>query len=83
MMSLLMFASVGLAPISETIAGFLIEIDLNAMFIGSGLLMTALTLWAATLPSLRAMGIETEPETEAQTPTPVNLRSPAELPIAD
>lgn len=57
MMSLLMFASAGLIPVSTAITGALIEIDMTATFIGAGSLMTTLVLLAALFfPILRQMG---------------------------
>ena len=56
MMSLLMFASAGLIPVSTAITGALIEFNMTATFIGSGGLMTALVLLAAVFhPMLRQM----------------------------
>ncbi len=56
MMSLLMFASAGLIPLSTGVTGALIEVDMTATFIASGGLMTAFVLLAALLyPTLRHM----------------------------
>ena len=57
-MSLLMFSSVGLAPISNAIAGAILQINLNVLFIGGGLLMAAVSLLAIALPTVRQMGSE-------------------------
>ncbi len=57
-MSLLMFSSLGLAPISNALAGAILQVNLNVLFIGGGLLMTALSLAAIGLPSIRQMGME-------------------------
>jgi hypothetical protein len=57
-MSLILFSSVGLAPISNALAGAILQINLNALFIGGGLLMAALSLIAITLPTVRQMGSE-------------------------
>ena len=57
-MSLLFFCSIGLAPISNALAGAILEINLNGLFIGGGLLMTALTLLSILLPEVRQMGSE-------------------------
>ena len=57
-MSLLFFCSIGLAPVSNALAGAILEINLNGLFIGGGLLMTALTLLSILLPELRLMGSE-------------------------
>jgi len=58
-MSLLFFCAIGLAPVSNALAGALLDIDLNGLFIGSGALMAAVTLLAILLPEIRRMGLET------------------------
>lgn len=58
-MSLLFFCAIGLAPVSNAVAGALLEIDLGGLFIGSGVLMTIVTLLSIVLPELRSMGLET------------------------
>jgi MFS family permease len=58
-MSLLFFCSIGLAPVSNALAGAILEINLNALFIGGGLLMTAVSLLSILLPEIRDMGLET------------------------
>jgi MFS family permease len=58
-MSLLFFCAIGLAPVSNALAGALLDIDLNGLFIGSGMLMAAVTLLAILLPETRHMGLET------------------------
>ncbi len=57
-MSLLMFSSVGLAPVSNALAGAILQINLNVLFIGGGLLMAALSLISTVLPVVRQMGAE-------------------------
>jgi MFS family permease len=57
-MSLLFFCSVGLAPVSNAVAGVILQFDLNALFIGGGLLMTVVTLLSILLPEFRHMGVE-------------------------
>jgi MFS family permease len=57
-MSLLMFSSIGLAPISNALAGALLQINLNVLFIGGGVLMTALSLFSVALPAIHHMGSE-------------------------
>ena len=57
MMSLLMFSSAGLIPISTAITGALIEFDMTVTFVGSGALMTSFVLLSAIFnPILREMG---------------------------
>lgn len=60
-MSLMMFASVGLQPISEAVTGALARVDPALLFVGGGVLMTAITLVALISPALRNMGDMPEP----------------------
>ena len=53
-MSLVMFAAVGLNPISTTLAGALIGLNLTVLLVCAGLLMTLFTLSAAFSPAVRA-----------------------------
>jgi hypothetical protein len=55
-MSLLMFSSVGLAPLSNALAGAILQINLNLLFIGGGMLMTIVALLSILLPAVRQMG---------------------------
>lgn len=57
-MSLLLFSSIGLAPVSNALAGVILQINLNVLFIGGGLLMAALSLFSIVLPAVRQMGTE-------------------------
>jgi MFS family permease len=57
-MSLIMFSSVGLAPVSNALAGAILQINLNVLFMGGGLLMAALSLFSIMLPAVRQMGSE-------------------------
>ena len=57
-MSLLMFSSIGLAPVSNALAGAILQINLNLLFIGGGVLMAALSLLCILLPAARNMGAE-------------------------
>jgi MFS family permease len=59
-MSLLMFASMGLVPISMAVGGALIEINLTATLVGMGILMALLAVIAALNPAVRTMGVEPE-----------------------
>ena len=61
MMSLLMFASAGLLPISNLLTGALIGLNTVWFFIISGLLMTLIVLLTMRNPELRAMGISVNP----------------------
>ena len=55
-MSMLMFASVGLNPIAYAFTGAIIEINTTALFVGSGALMTGIVLIFMLNPLLRTMG---------------------------
>jgi hypothetical protein len=57
-MSLLMFSSIGLAPVSNALAGAILQINLNVLFIGGGVLMAALSLLSIALPAVQQMGSE-------------------------
>jgi len=58
-MSLLFFSSIGLAPVSNILAGAILQINLDVLFIGGGMLMAALSLLAILLPETRHMGLDT------------------------
>ena len=58
-MSLLFFCSIGLAPVSNALAGAILQIDLNMLFIGGGVLMAAVSLLSILLPAVQQMGLET------------------------
>jgi hypothetical protein len=55
--SLLMFANLGLVPISQAIAGALIKVNLAGVFIGAGILIILTGLWAATREELLVEGL--------------------------
>lgn len=55
-MSLLMFSFVGLAPVADTLFGVLIEWNLSAVFLISGILLTLVALIAMVQPSIQEMG---------------------------
>lgn len=78
-MSLLMFASVGIAPVSSTLAGIVLNVNLNALFIGAGALMAIVALLAVTTPAVRQMGHEVV-EAEQKESIAAILRSTSELP---
>lgn len=52
-MSLVMFAAIGLNPISTALAGALIGLDVAVLLVCAGLLMTLFTLSAAFSPAVR------------------------------
>jgi len=52
-MSLVMFAAIGLNPVSTALAGALIGLNTGILLIGAGSLMTLFTLSAAFSPAVR------------------------------
>ncbi len=59
-MSLIMFASVGLTPISTALSGALINTNMTVLFVGAGIMMALVTLYAISSKAMRQMGLETE-----------------------
>ena len=57
-MSLIMFASLGLNPISTALSGALIGLNATALMVVAGALMTIFTLAAAFSPAVRGLGME-------------------------
>ena len=53
MMSMAMFASYGLVPVSQAISGAVIKWDLNVLFVSAGTLVLVLTLWTVFQPALK------------------------------
>ncbi len=58
MMSLLMFAAVGLKPLSDAVAGVLIGLNVTWVFVGAGAVVTLMVLASALHPLVRTMGVE-------------------------
>jgi predicted MFS family arabinose efflux permease len=58
-MSLLMFASIGLLPVSMALSGRLLDLNIVWVFGIAGLLMTALVLLSMLNPSVRSMEAQT------------------------
>lgn len=56
-MSLLAFASVGLAPLADPVMGAVIEWNLSAALVGAGVALALIALIAAATPAARAMGL--------------------------
>jgi hypothetical protein len=54
-MGLVLFAGVGLVPISQALAGALIKVSLEGVFLVAGILMLLLALWLAAQPSMRTI----------------------------
>lgn len=59
-MSLAMVAGAGVSPISMTLAGILIDWDLEMMYMGMGMALIAFTLSLTSLPYVRRMTFEGE-----------------------
>jgi hypothetical protein len=57
-LSTMMFASIGLVPISQAICGALIKLNINGLFLGAGLLLVVINLFVAVRPEMRTMGLE-------------------------
>jgi MFS family permease len=53
-MSLVMFAAIGLNPVSNALAGLLLGLNVTVLLVGAGLLMTIFTVSAAFSPAVRA-----------------------------
>ena len=64
MMSLVLFASVGLVPVSEALAGVVMRLSVTAVFVGAGAILAALLVRAALTPALRTMGVQMAAERE-------------------
>lgn len=57
-MSLVLFANVGLVPVSQTISGALLKLNLSDLFIGAGALMILLGIWMAFNPDTRRLAVK-------------------------
>lgn len=57
-MGILMLASMGLVPLSQTISGFISRWNLTGMFVISGGLTLLVALWATFQPALRGLSSE-------------------------
>ncbi|MBN2502307.1 MAG: MFS transporter [Anaerolineales bacterium] len=58
MMSLVMLSMVGLIPISQAIAGVVLEISLSALFIGTGVLLLGLVVWIGFQSEIWQLGLD-------------------------
>jgi MFS family permease len=58
MMSFIIFASVGLVPLSQLVAGAVARWSVTVLFVGAALLLALVVARAWFVPSLRAMGID-------------------------
>lgn len=55
-MSMVLFANVGLVPVSQALSGIIIKFSLQYLFIGAGILMIMLAGWAALNRETRSLG---------------------------
>jgi hypothetical protein len=55
MMSLLMFASIGLQPLSNMLTGALVDLNAQLLFLAFGLLMVLMTFLFMLNPAVRSM----------------------------
>ncbi len=60
LMSLVMFAGVGLVPISQALSGALLKISIEGVFVGSGILILAIAVMAALSKEVRNIGAEAD-----------------------
>jgi MFS family permease len=58
MMSLIIFASVGLVPVSQAVSGVVASWSLTGLFVGAAVLLGLVVVRAWFVPTLRAMGLE-------------------------
>lgn len=54
-MSLFMLCAIGLQPLSMALAGILLQWNFTLLFVGSGAMVLAVTLWAACLEGIRSI----------------------------
>ncbi|MEJ2666455.1 MAG: hypothetical protein P8Z81_05050, partial [Deinococcales bacterium] len=54
MMSILMLTSTGLVPVSQAVAGAVSKWNLTLLFVGAGVLVLIVTLWALPRPEFKA-----------------------------
>ena len=59
-LSMMMFASVGLIPVSQALCGALIKLSVSGLFFGAGIILTALNFVVALRPEMQDMGLEIE-----------------------
>lgn len=63
-MSLIMFTSVGAAPVSAAISGAVMTVSPIALFVVAGIILVLLTVLATMLPGVRQMGLDVEAQPE-------------------
>ena len=57
-MSVMMFAAVGLIPVSTALAGALIDFNATLLFVIAGALLTTIALLSGLNPAVHTMGLE-------------------------
>lgn len=57
-MSLVMFASMGLIPVSQALSGALIGLSLVGLFVGAGILLVLVAMRAVLLPEVRSFKLD-------------------------
>jgi MFS family permease len=57
-MGMVLFANLGLVPVSQAISGFVIKLSLNGLFIGAGVLTVAIAAWMLFTPATRLIGLD-------------------------
>ena len=57
-MGMVLFANLGLVPVSQALSGFLIKLSLNGLFIGAGVLTIAIAAWMLFSPAARLIGTD-------------------------
>jgi MFS family permease len=75
-MSLMMFGSVALVPISMALSGALVRISLDAVLVGGGLGMAGLAVLGLLSRSVRAMGLEPTVNEEGLATDPASTTNP-------
>jgi MFS family permease len=58
LMSLVMFAGVGLVPVSQALSGALLKISIEGVFVGCGILILVIAVMAALSKEVRNIGVE-------------------------
>ena len=69
MMSLLMFASIGLQPLSNIVTGALVSLNAQLLFVTFGTLMILLTLAFLINPAVRSMEVPRPDPAAAPSPS--------------
>lgn len=57
-MGMVLFANLGLVPVSQAISGFVIKLSLNGLFIGAGVLTISIAAWMLLTPATRRIGLD-------------------------